>query len=84
MGKVKWYPDAGRGPLLLVYFDPTLRETFRSGVVAALEKVILGMEASEKMKVLSELLPKEMEAVTRNAMALCGPRSSRKQSPYSY
>ena len=58
----------GTAPFLYVYFDPTLRETFRAGVTSALEKVILGMEAGEKMKVLSELLPKEMEAVTKKAM----------------
>lgn len=58
----------GAAPLIFVYFDPTLRETFRAGIVSALEKVIMGMEASEKMKVLSELLPKEMEAITKKAM----------------
>ena len=58
----------GAVPVLYVYFDPTLRETFRAGVMSGLEKIIMGMEASEKMKVLSELLPKEMEAVTKKAM----------------
>ncbi|HEY3278473.1 MAG TPA: ABC transporter permease [Syntrophorhabdaceae bacterium] len=58
----------GETPLLFVYFDPTLKETFRMGVKSTLEKVILGMEAGEKLKVLSELLPKEMETATRKAM----------------
>ena len=65
-GKGKPAPEThGEAPSLFVYFDPTLRETFRSGVVGSLERITIGLEAGEKMKVLSGLLPKEIEAVTR-------------------
>jgi ABC-2 type transport system permease protein len=72
----------GAAPLLFVYFDPTLRETFRSGIKSALEKIILGMEAGEKMKVLSELLPKEMEAVTKKAMGAMWSEEFTKAIPH--
>jgi ABC-2 type transport system permease protein len=55
-------------PDLLVYFDPTLRETFRKGVISALETIVLGMEAGEKIKALSELLPGELEKAVKKAM----------------
>jgi len=55
-------------PDLLVYFDPALRETFWRGMIGSLEKVILGIEASEKMKIFSELLPIGIETATKKAM----------------
>lgn len=55
-------------PELLVFFDPTLRENFRAGVVSSLEKLILGMDVKERMDILLELLPGEMEAVTKKAV----------------
>jgi ABC-2 type transport system permease protein len=72
---------SGEVPQLLVYFDPTLRETFRTGVVSALEKVILGIEAREKMKTLGELLPNEMEAVARKAMGSAWSEEFKKAIP---
>jgi ABC-2 type transport system permease protein len=54
-------------PDLLVYFDPTLRENFRAGVVGSLEKVILGMDIKERMEILFDLLPGEMETVAQKA-----------------
>ncbi len=84
IGSDKSKPKAGtpgEALPLFVYFDPTLRETFRAGVKSALEKVILGMEAGEKMKVLSELFPEEMEAVSRKAMGSMWSDEFRKAIP---
>jgi ABC-2 type transport system permease protein len=54
-------------PLLLVYFDPTLRENFRAEVVGSLEKVILGMDIKERVETLFELLPGELEGAAKKA-----------------
>ena len=50
-------------------------------MVSALEKVILGIEAREKMKTLAELLPNEMEAVTRKAMGSAWSEEFKKAIP---
>ncbi len=48
-----------------VYFDPTLRENYRTGMINGLEKMILGLEIKEKMGVFSELLPEKMEEMAK-------------------
>jgi ABC-2 type transport system permease protein len=53
---------------LLVYFDPTLKELYRSGMVNALQKMLLALETEERIKGLSDLLPKEMEMISKKAM----------------
>ena len=63
----------GSMPRLQVYFDPTLRESYRSGVVNALERIALSLETGERIKAVSDLLPGEMKAVAKKAM---GPQWS--------
>jgi len=63
----------GIAPRLQIYFDPTLRESYRSGIVSALEKVALSLETGERIKAVSDLLPKEMKMVAKKAM---GPQWS--------
>jgi len=55
-------------PRLQIYFDPTLRESYRSGIVSALEKVALSIETGERIKAVSDLLPEELKMVTKKAM----------------
>ncbi len=68
-------------PDLLVYFDPTLRENFRAGIISALEKVILGLEVKERITILFELLPGEMEAVAKKAAGPMWSEELRKGMP---
>jgi ABC-2 type transport system permease protein len=72
-------PDGA--PQLIVYFDPTLREAYRSGIVSALENVVLSLETGERMKALSDLLPKEMETVARKSMGSAWSEEFRKAIP---
>ena len=75
---------AGRAeedPQILVYFDPTLREAYKAGIVSSLEKVMLSLETGEKMKALSDLLPQEMEAVAKKSMGPAWSEEFRKAIP---
>jgi ABC-2 type transport system permease protein len=68
-------------PDLLVYFDPTLRENFRAGVISSLEKVILGLEVKERMDILFELLPGEMEDAAKKAAGSMWSDEFKKRMP---
>ncbi len=71
VGSRKTKAQAGNSdnhPELIVYFDPTLRETFRAGVISSMEKVLQGIETEEKIKVLSEILPDRLENAAKKAM----------------
>jgi ABC-2 type transport system permease protein len=54
-------------PELQVFFDPTLRNNFRAAVVGSLEKIILGIEVKERIDILFELLPGEIEGAAKKA-----------------
>ena len=56
-----------------VFFDPTLRENYRTGLINGLEKAILGLEFKEKMEIFSELLPEKMEEMAKK---VAGPMLS--------
>lgn len=61
-------PEEQGTPGLMIYFDPALREPFRTGVVKGLEKMMLAIEIKTKMEILSEILPDEMEKIARKAL----------------
>lgn len=67
--KKKGTQTADQNDLLVIpiYFDPTLRENYRTGMINGLEKVILGLEIKEKMELLSKLLPEKMEEMAKKA-----------------
>jgi ABC-2 type transport system permease protein len=73
----------GQEPLpdILVYFDPTLRENFRAGVVGSLEKVILGMDIKARVETLFDLLPGEMETVAQKAAGPLWSNEFKKRVP---
>lgn len=48
-------------PGVIVYFDPAVQGTFRTAVVNALQKVVLGIEFQEKAAVLAETFPAELK-----------------------
>jgi ABC-2 type transport system permease protein len=68
-------------PELLIYFDPTLRETFRLGIISSMEKVILGLEGEERIRALSEILPLKMEEAAKKAMGPAWSESFKKAIP---
>ncbi len=82
-GAKKKKPIEGQEPLpdLLVYFDPTLRENFRAGVVSSLENVLLGLDVKEKIKLLFELLPGEMEGAAQKAAGPMWSEEFKKRIP---
>jgi ABC-2 type transport system permease protein len=55
-------------PQLMVYFDPSVRGPYRAAVLNSLQRVVLGLEIKEKMKILSKLLPKKTVAIVKKAM----------------
>jgi len=55
-------------PDLQVYFDPTLQENTRRGIMSALEKTLLAIETDEKVKAFSAILPLEIDAAVRKSM----------------
>lgn len=68
-------------PNLQVFFDPTLRENFRAGVVSSLEKVLLSLEVKERVELLFELLPGEMEAAAQRAAGPMWSEQLKKRIP---
>jgi ABC-2 type transport system permease protein len=68
-------------PDLLVYFDPTLRENFRAGVVSSLEKILLGLDAKERIELLFELLPGEMEEAAKKGAGPMWSEEFKKRIP---
>ncbi len=46
---------------LVLYFDPAVQGAFRTAVVNALQRVVLGIEFQEKAAVLSETFPAELK-----------------------
>ena len=59
-------------PDLQVYFDPTLQENTRRGIMSALEKTLLAIETDEKVKAFSAILPLEIDAAVRKSMGSMG------------
>jgi ABC-2 type transport system permease protein len=82
-GAKKKKPIEGQEPLpeLLVYFDPTLRENFRTGVVSSLEKVLLGLDVKERIELLFELLPGEMEEAAKKTAGPMWSEEFKKRIP---
>jgi ABC-2 type transport system permease protein len=82
-GAKKKKPIEGQEPLpdLLVYFDPTLRENFRAGVVSTLEKILLGLDVKERIGFLFELLPGEMEEAAQKAAGPMWSEEFKKRIP---
>jgi ABC-2 type transport system permease protein len=68
-------------PDFLVYFDPTLQENFRAGVISSLEKMILGMDIKERIDTLFELLPGEMETAAKEAAGPMWSEEFKKRVP---
>ena len=79
--KKKRIADQEPIPGILVYFDPTLRENFRAGVVSSLEKVLLGLDVKERLDLLFELLPGETEAVAKKAAGPMWSEEFKKRIP---
>ena len=63
-------PEMARsaGPHLVVYFDPTMQENVRRGIVSSLEKALLSIETDEKVKAFAALLPAKIESAAKKAM----------------
>lgn len=51
-----------------VYFDPAVQGAFRTAVVNALQRVMLGIEFREQVAILSENFPKEMKKAMSGMM----------------
>ncbi len=72
-------PDQSRAiedvkpPDLNIYFDPAALGAFRAAVRSSIEMVVLGIEISEKMTALSEMLP---EYIRENIQEAMGPALS--------
>jgi ABC-2 type transport system permease protein len=64
---------SGNSPAIDIYFDPAVLGAFRSALRSSLELVVFGIEVSEKMNALSELLP---EYVAENIRKSLGPAAS--------
>ncbi len=79
--KKKRIADQEPIPGILVYFDPTLRENFRAGVVSSLEKVILGLDVKERLDLLFQLLPGETEVVAKKAAGPMWSEEFKKRIP---
>ncbi|RLD04765.1 MAG: hypothetical protein DRI32_05125 [Chloroflexi bacterium] len=54
-------------PEIVVYFDPIIHGSFRSAVLSSLDRVILGLEIKEKVKILSEFLPIKIDKAIQKA-----------------
>jgi ABC-2 type transport system permease protein len=74
-------PRPSSVPGLLVYFDPTLQENVRMGIVSSLEKALLSIETDEKVKAFAALLPKEIEAAAKKAMGNMWSEDFKKNLP---
>jgi ABC-2 type transport system permease protein len=68
-------------PRLLIYFDPALSETLRLGLASLFEKVIMGIEMQEKMRIFSEVLPVHLEAAAKTAMGPLWSEDNKKMLP---
>src|SRR6266545_1050864 len=53
---------------VVVYFDPAVQGAFRTAVVNALQRVVLGIEFQEQAAVLAETFPAEMKKVMSGMM----------------
>ena len=62
-------PLAGGAPSgVIVYFDPAVQGSFRTAVINALQRVVLGIEFQEQAAVLAETLPDEMRKAMTGTM----------------
>ena len=62
-------PLSGSVPAgMVVYFDPAVQGSFRTAVVNALQRVVLGIEFQEQAAVLAETLPAEMKKAMSGMM----------------
>ena len=68
-------------PRFLIYFDPALSETLRLGLASLFEKVIMGIEMKEKMRIFSEVLPVHLTAAAKEAMGPLWSEENRKLVP---
>lgn len=68
-------------PEVTVYFDPAVRGGFRSAVLSALDRVILGVEIEEKMAFFFELLPGRLEKNIRSSLGFSMPGGMLKNLP---
>lgn len=56
--------DASR---LTVYFDPTVRGVYRTAVINALQRGVLGLEIARKSEAFGRLLPKSCSGALMNS-----------------
>ncbi|HEX2965670.1 MAG TPA: ABC transporter permease [Syntrophorhabdaceae bacterium] len=68
-------------PEIQVYFDPTIVESVRAGIVGSFEKALIGIEVDEKIKQFAALLPVEIEAAAKKAMGSMWSEETRKTLP---
>lgn len=68
-------------PDLIVYLDPTMSETMRTGIKNSLEKALMSIETDEKMKAFSALLPLEIEVAAKKAAGPMWSEEMRKTLP---
>lgn len=62
-------PAKGGGQAgVIVYFDPAVQGTFRTSVVNALQRVVLGIEFQEQAAALSETFPAELKKAMSDIM----------------
>jgi len=62
-------PLTGGGPAgVILFFDPAIQGSFRTAVVNALQRVVLGIEFQEQAAVLAETLPAEMRKAMSGMM----------------
>jgi ABC-2 type transport system permease protein len=68
-------------PDLIVYIDPTMRETVRTNVAGSLERALIGIETDEKIKAFAALLPLEIEAAAKKSMGAMWSEEMKKTLP---
>lgn len=54
-------PTGGGTAAVLVYFDPAVQGAFRTAVMNALHRVVLGIEFEEQARALAEIFPAELK-----------------------
>ncbi len=54
-------PTQATASRMTVYFDPTVRGVYRTAVINALERGVLGLEIGRKSEAFGRLLPKELQ-----------------------
>ena len=61
-------PEAARQNMVTVIFDPTVQGAFRTSVMNALQRVVMGIEFKEQADVLAETFPKQINKAMSGMM----------------